>query len=215
MRASRLPPGRRVRPRGRPRASRGRGGAPPRVRPRRLRRRRGVHVLRPPREAAADRARGRPRAAEPRRARDRRRGCTRHRRAAGRQCQQHERVRPGGLDAASSARDVRRADRLGGRRRRRLRDRRDLLVVGGGVDRARGDQGDRSPRGDHARDAPGAGDARRPGAGGGVPSARGRGRGRRRAQLHPRAADDDADAARGARGVQRLRGRASRSVPDD
>ena len=54
-RAPRLPAGRRVRARGRARAPRARGAAPPRVRPRRLGRRRGVHLLRAPREAARDR----------------------------------------------------------------------------------------------------------------------------------------------------------------
>ena len=61
-RAARLRPGRAVRPGGRARGARGGRGAPSRVRRRRLRRRRGLHLLRPPREAARDRPRGRPRA---------------------------------------------------------------------------------------------------------------------------------------------------------
>ena len=80
VRAPRLPAGRRVRARGRARAPRGRRGAAPRVRARRLGRHRGVHVLRAPREAAADRQGGPARAAQPRRARDRR-GAWRARRA--------------------------------------------------------------------------------------------------------------------------------------
>ena len=56
VRAPRLPPGRRLRPGGRPRAPGSGGGAPPGLRPRGLGRRRGVHLLRPPRQDADGRA---------------------------------------------------------------------------------------------------------------------------------------------------------------
>ena len=66
VRAARLPAGGRLRARDRARAPRAGGRAAPRVRPRRLRRRRGVHLLRPPREDADHRQGGPDRAAQPR-----------------------------------------------------------------------------------------------------------------------------------------------------
>ena len=128
-RAARLPAGRGVRARGRARAPRARRAAAPRVRPRRLGRRRGVHVLRAPREAPADRQGGRARGDQPAGAADRRRGRRGERRAARRRRLQHERLRPGRPRVRRDrAGDVRGAGRLGGRRGRRLRDRRDVLV---------------------------------------------------------------------------------------
>ena len=113
--------------------------APSRVRARRLRRRRGVHLLRPPREAADDRQGGRSRADQPRRPRDREGGRRRDRRALRRRHLQHERLRARRRRVArGGARHVRGAGRLGRRRRRRLHHRRDLRLGRGGADRARG-----------------------------------------------------------------------------
>ena len=124
-------------PGGRARGARGGRGAAPRVRRRRLGRRRGVHLLRPPREAARDRPRGRPRAAQPHgAARSPTGGRRRVGRAVRRQHLQHARLRarrPG--DARRLPGDVRRAGRVGRRRRRRLRDRRDVPVLRGGAAR--------------------------------------------------------------------------------
>ena len=110
--------------------------------------------------------------------------------------------------------------RLGGRCRRRLHHRRDVLVRAGSADRARRDQAGGAGRGDHARHAPGGRDARGLDRRRRLQAPRRRGRRRRRPQLHPRAGDDDAaaaadprrgqDADGGAAGALTARRRASR-----
>ena len=83
MRAAWIPSGGGVRPRGRP-GPPGRGrGTPPRVRARGLRRGRGLHLLRPPAEAAGRRQGGHPRTAQPAGPVDRGRGGQADRDAAG------------------------------------------------------------------------------------------------------------------------------------
>ena len=142
------------------------------------------HALEPiNRQALADRERGRPR----------------ERRAVRRRHLQHQCLRPGDAGAPGRARDVRRAGRLGGRGGRRLvigetfSWAQEALIALEVIKRGR------VPAVDHARGAPGAGDARRLDAGGGLQAARGRRRRRRRAELHPRPAHDAA--AAGARSV--------------
>ncbi len=149
VRAPRLPASRRVRARGRARAPRGGRAAAPRVRARRLRRRRGVHLLRPPREAA-DRRPGAPaRAHQPPGARDRREVARETGTLlAGDICNTN--VYPATASRARVRGDVRGAGRLGGRRGGRLRHRRDVLVGGRGAGRARGHQGGGPAGGRHA-----------------------------------------------------------------
>ena len=189
--------------------------AAPGVRARGLRRRRGIHLLRAPREdaprrqgapAGADQPPG-ARAGEGRRGRERRALRGRH--------LQHERLRRRRRVAAGGARDVRGAGRLGRRRRRRLRHRRDLHMGRGSADRARGDQGGRPAGRDDPCDPPAGHDVGRLVARGGVQAARGRRRGRGRAELQPRP-ENDAAAAR-ARPVrrQRTRRRTAGAVPDE
>ena len=105
VRATRLSAGRGLRARDRARASRAGGRAASRVRPRRLRRRRGVHLLRAPREDADHRQGGSDRAAEPQRPGDRAPGRRRERLPGRRRPLEHERVLPGRRrPAARSAR---------------------------------------------------------------------------------------------------------------
>ena len=164
--------------------------APPRVRARRLGRRRGVHVLRAPREAARRSATRATSSAEPPRARDRARGgATRAarsspatsrntnvfdppttRRAA--PCARCSRSRPAGRSTPASTSSSPRPSR----------GREEALIA---LDV---DQADGAARRGHARDPPGARHARGLEPRGGLPAARGRRRRRRRPQLHPRPA---------------------------
>ena len=136
--------------------------ASPRVRPRGLRRRRGVHLLRAPREAARDRQGARARADQPPRARDRQGRSPRDTGAlfAGDICNTNI-FDP--ADAAAHdgrARDVRGAGRLGGRGGRRLRHRRDVLVGEEALIALDVDQAGGPAVGDHAGDPPATGRTR-------------------------------------------------------
>ena len=159
-RAARLPAGGRLRARGRPRAPGEGDRAASRVRPRGLGRRRGVHVLRPPREAADHRQGAPARGDQPPGPRPRPRRRPRDRDDARRQRLQHERVDRRGR-ARRCPRDVRGAGRLGGRRRGRLHHRRDVLLDRRGAGRDRGHQGRRPARGHHVDAAQRPGHARR------------------------------------------------------
>ncbi len=138
----------RVRARGRARASGGRAPAPPRLRPRRLGRRRGAHLLRAPREAPRHRPGGRARAAQPAGARDREAGRARDRDAARGRHLQHERLRRGrrGLRPARCGRCSR--SRSAGPSTRASTSSSPRRISWGtrGADRARGDQGGRPAR---------------------------------------------------------------------
>ena len=113
-RAARLRPGRTLRARGRARCPRGGAPAAPRVRARRLRRGRGVHLLRPPREAQDHRQGADPRAAQSPGAADRQGGSGRERRPARGRSLQHQRLRSGRSPIlALRAPGVRGAGRLG------------------------------------------------------------------------------------------------------
>ena len=172
-------------------------GAAPRVRPRGLRRRRGVHLLRPPREAADRRQgasaralnRARARAGARRRRRDRRlcspatsgtRISSPRTTSRGAPCAGCSRSRPAGRSMPASTSSSRETFSYA-----------EEALIALDVDEADGPS-----RGRHPRTAPGADDSRRPVSGRGVQTARGRRRRRRRAQLHPRSADDAAATGR-------------------
>ena len=129
-------------------------------------------------------------------------GRSRERHAVRRRRLQHERFR-GRRRPRRGARDVRRTGRLGGRGRRRLRHRRDVPVRRPRrCSRSTSIQRGRTAGSDHACGALRGHDPRGLDAGGRVPAPRRRGRRRRRPQLHPRPADDAADArARSSRAV--------------
>ena len=216
MRAAWLPAGRRVRPGGGARASRGGRGAAPRVRPRRLGRRRGLHLLRPPREAAADRQGAPARAAEPRRARARRaRWRARPTRCWPATSRNTNVYAPDDERAPDGARDVRRAGGVGGRGRRGLPDRRDVQLARGGADRARGHARDRAADGRHARPSTTTPTCARALARSRRAAARGGRRRRRRPQLLARARHDAAAARADPRGGRLPRRGAAGAVPHD
>ena len=158
---SRLPAGRRIRSRSRARASGGGDPAAPGLRARRVGRGRGAHLLCAPREAADHRPRAGPGADQPAGARHCQGRRAGNRRPVRRRHLQHQRLRSRRPRVAQGrARDVRGAGRLGGRRRRRLHHRRDILLRAGSADRARRHQAREADGGDHARHAPGRCNAR-------------------------------------------------------
>ena len=137
VRAARLPPGRRLRPGGGAGAPRARDPAAPRIRPCGIGCRRGVHLLRPPREAPPSGQRAPPGRDEQAGVDAREERGPRERRPAGRRSEQHEHLHGRRRVAVRGARHVRGAGGLGRRGRRGFHHRRNLLVGRGSVDRAR------------------------------------------------------------------------------
>ena len=214
-RAPRLSAGGRVRAGGRARASRSGHAAASRLRPRGLRRRRGAHLLCPPREAARDRPRAGPRADQPPRAGDRQ----------GRWPTRAGTLLAGGI-CNTNVYDP--ADPASHKAVRAMFEEQVQWAVDAGVDFIIGetfsyaqealiatdvDQEGGPGRGDHARDAPGRRHARGLDGGRRLQAHRGRGRRRRRAQLHPRPGDDDAAAAQDSRSDQGADGGAAGALP--
>ena len=193
-----------------------RRGPQPRVRPRGLGRRRGVHVLRAPREAADDRQGAPARAAQPRsRSRSRRRW-----RATPARCSAGNICNTNAFSPDAAGRAAVRAmfeEQVGWMVEAGvdMRRRRDVLLGRGGAHRARRHPRVRAAVGHHAVDPPRARgprglDARRRRAGGSPtpgPTSW--------AELHPRAEDDAAAARRDPRGRRLPRRRAAGPVPHE